>query len=214
MDYSRTNPSPRYRDLIAQYSTMHTEGERFLRIPPEQTFSGISLKPHLPDIKRLIRQTGATSILDYGCGKGTQYLPQKIEQDGGPWDSVQDYWDVDYVQCYDPCYKPFSDLPTGKHDGVISSDVLEHCPEDDVPWILGEMFGYARKFVFVTIACYPARKRLPNGENAHCTIKPSGWWSELLGGISARHPGIVWEAKVYQMEPGRSEMVEQTLRGG
>lgn len=214
MDYSRTNPSPRYRDLITQYRAMHIEGERFLGIPPEQTFPGISLLPQLQDIKRLIRQTGAASILDYGCGKGTQYLRKNIEQDGGRWDSVQDYWDVDFVLRYDPCYEPFSGLPVGKCDGVISTDVLEHCPEDDVPWILGEMFGYARKFVFVTIACYPARKRLPNGENAHCTIKPSDWWRELLGGVSADNPAIVWEAKLYQIEPGRSEAVEQTLRGG
>jgi len=214
MNYSRSNPSQRYRDLMAQYRVMHGEGERFLGIPPEQTFSGISLLPHLQDIKRLILQTGAGSILDYGSGKGTQYLPQNIRQDGRQWDSVQDYWDVDYVHCYDPCYKPFSDLPAGKHDGVISTDVLEHCPEDDVPWILEEMFSYARKFVFATIACYPARKRLPSGENAHCTIKPLEWWGELFGTVSARHSGIVWEAKVSHIDPVRSEMVEQTLRGG
>ena len=214
MDYRRTNPSQRYRDLIGQYRAMHDEGERFLGIAPEQTFAGTSLLPHLQDIKRLIRQVGAGSILDYGCGKGTQYLPRIIDRDGERWDSVQDYWDVDYVHCYDPCYQPFSELPMGKHDGVISTDVLEHCPEDDVPWILDEMFGYARKFVFITVACYPARKHLPSGENAHCTIKPLKWWGVLLGEVSTRYPGITWEAKVYHVEPAGSEMVEQILRGG
>jgi len=162
MDYSRADPSQRYRDLIAQYRAMHDEGERFLGVPPQQTFSGISLLPHIQDIKRLVRIAGAGSILDYGCGMGMQYRQRNIDRDGEQWDSVQDYWGVDYVHCYNPCYKPFSELPVGKHDGVISTDVLEHCPEDDVPWILGEMFGYARKFVFATIACYPARKHLPS----------------------------------------------------
>ena len=40
MDYTRANPSPRYRDLIAQYRTMHTEGERFL-----DTYRRIGLAP-------------------------------------------------------------------------------------------------------------------------------------------------------------------------
>src|ERR1039458_7614601 len=213
MEYTRANPSPRYRDLIAQYRTMHTEGERFVVVPAEQTFSGISLLPQARDIKRLIRQTAAASILDYGSGKGGQYQPQRIELDRGQWDNVQDYWDVDYVRCYDPCFVPFSELPAEKYDGVISTDVLEHCPEDDLPWILDEMFGFARSFVFLTIACHQARKRLPNGENAHCTVKSSDWWNQLLQRVSAAHPGIVWEAKLYEVPPGAASVIEQRLRG-
>jgi hypothetical protein len=54
---------------------------------------------------------------------------------------------------------------------VISTDVLEHCPgKVNVPWIVDEMFGYATRFVFANVAVIPAGKRLPNGENAHCTI--------------------------------------------
>lgn len=213
MNYSRASPSPRYRDLIVQYRTMHTEGERFLGVPAEQTFSGISLLPQAQDIKRLIRQTAAASILDYGSGKGGQYLPQRIDLDGRQWDNVQDYWDVDFVRCYDPCFVPFGELPAEKYDGVISTDVLEHCPEEDLPWILDEMFGFARSFVFLTIACHLARKRLPNGENAHCTIKSSDWWNQLLQRVSAAHPGIVWEAKLYKVPPGAADVIEQRLRG-
>lgn len=213
MDYSRARPSPRYRELIAQYRTMHTDGERFLGVPAAQTFSGISLLPHAPDIKRLIRRTAASSILDYGSGKGTQYLAQRIELDGEAWDNVQDYWDVDYVRCYDPCFAPFSELPAETYDGVISTDVLEHCPEDDLRWIIGEMFGFARSFVFLTIASHRARKRLPNGENAHCTIKSPAWWSDLLLRVSAAHPGIVWEAKLYEVQPGAANVIEQRLSG-
>ena len=214
MDYSRNNPSQRYRDLIGQYRTMHDEGERFLGMLPQQTFSGISLQPYLQDIKRLIQQTGATSILDYGSGKGALYNLPSIEAEGKVWEGVLDYWGADHVRCYDPCFAPFSALPAEACDGVVSTDVLEHCPEDDVPWILDEIFGFAHRFVFVTIACHPARKRLPNGENAHCTIKPSAWWDELLRRASARHPGIVWEARLYEVLPGAAAGVQQTLHGG
>ena len=68
---------------------------------------------------------------------------------------------------------------------MVSTDVLEHIPAEDIPWVLGELFSFADKFVFVTIAGYPAQKIMPNGENAHCTIAPMGWWQEQLNG--ARH---------------------------
>ena len=50
--------------------------------------------------------------------------------------------------------------PTGQFDGVISTDVLEHCPEPDLPWILDEMFGAARKFIFANIARLSRRQEI------------------------------------------------------
>lgn len=194
MNYSRANPSSRYLDLQAMYRQMHRQGERFLGTPPEQTFPGFSLDAQIGRIKDLITRTGAQTILDYGCGKGRQYEPRLISDgSGAQWPGVIDYWDIDEVVCYDPCYEPYHKLPAGKFDGVISTDVLEHCPEEDVPWIIDEIFGYAQRFIFANVACYPARKRLPNGENAHCTIKPVEWWHDLVRGIAARYPGIIWE---------------------
>ncbi len=103
---------------------------------------------------------------------------------------------MDEIRCYDPCYQPFNKLPDGKFDAVISTDVLEHCPEEDIPWIIDEIFGYANRFVFANVACYPAKKRLPNGENAHCTIRPPEWWEGILRETSARYSGIDWEVWV------------------
>src|SRR5690606_11800435 len=116
--------------------------------------------------------------------------------DGSVHDSVLDYWDIAAVHCYDPCYAPYSKLPEGRFDGVVCTDVLEHCPEQDLPWIIGEIFGYADRFVYANVACYPARKHLPNGENAHCTIKPAAWWRTLLQEASAGRTGLTWEVWV------------------
>jgi len=198
MSYSRANPSLRYSELQQLYRTMHDRGETFLRIPPEKTFPGKSLFAHRVDIKRMIERTGARTILDYGSGKGQQYDPRPIrDETGALWPGIPDYWDVDEVVCYDPCYEPYSKLPQGKFDGVISTDVLEHCPQDDVPWIVEEIFGYATRFVFASVACFPASKRLPNGENAHCTILPVAWWRELVSTVAANHPPLVWQFCIF-----------------
>jgi hypothetical protein len=176
---------------------MHEHGEIFLGMPADQTFPGKSLLPQANRINRLIVLTGARTVLDYGSGKGRQYEPQPVRDEAGStWPSVIDYWGVDEIVCYDPCYEPFSTLPGGTFDGVISTDVLEHCPEEDLPWIIDEIFGYASKFVFANVACFPARKRLPNGENAHCTIKPAEWWRAVFEKAAAAHAELVWEVVI------------------
>jgi hypothetical protein len=177
---------------------MHLHGETHLGIPPEKTFPGGSLPKEAARIKRLIKLTGARTILDYGAGKGQQYLPLRIadEEERTEYPDIRSYWGVEEIRCYDPGYQPFTALPSGKFDGVICTDVLEHCPEEDVPWILGELFHYADRFVYANVACFPARKRLPSGGNAHCTIKPVRWWEEQLEGPGRSKPRLRYEIRL------------------
>jgi hypothetical protein len=203
MKYSRAHPSPRYIELQGLYRAMHEQGETFLGIPPEQTFAGHSLAPQVERIKELVERTGSRTLLDYGSGKGMQYEPHAIrDRSGISLPSVIDYWNVDEVVCYDPCYAPYNQLPNGTFDGVICTDVLEHCPEDDMSWIVSELFSFARRFVFANVACYPATKRLPNGERAHCTVRPFEWWKVLFESIAAQHAALTWEVWVSTLAEG------------
>lgn len=193
LQYTRENPSQRYKDLLAMYRTMHSEGDSNYGIAAENMFSGISLPPQMPRIKNLIDRIGAKSVLDYGCGKALMYRSSPIEVEGKSYNNIKEYWGVDQIFLYDPGHQPYSQLPTQKADLVVCTDVLEHCPDQDVVWILKEIFSYASKGVYLNISCYPARKKLPNGENAHCTIRPQHWWQGALDYIGAFYPDLTWE---------------------
>jgi hypothetical protein len=191
MGYSRNNPSPRYHQLVDLYREMHMTGEAARRLPPEQVFPGRSLLIHAVAIKEWVDRFEARTILDYGAGKGMQYeWRDLVLSDGRKVQNLQHFWGVESIVRYDPAYLPFSRVPEGRFDAVICTDVLEHCHDADVPWILDELFGYAHKFVFGNIACHPAKAKLPNGENAHCTIRPETWWHERLAKAGRRHPGV------------------------
>jgi hypothetical protein len=192
--YSRSSPSPRYRELLAHYTDMHhVTGERFQNVSAAKTYPGDSMPRHTGEIKALIDAHGARTILDYGSGKGCQYRDVRVKQpDGRVLGTIPEFWGVDSVTCYDPAYEPFRTLPQIQFDGVVCTDVLEHCPEEDIPWIVGEIFGFARRFVYVNVACYPAMKRLPSGENAHCTIQTTAWWDAMVRGIAGRHPNVAY----------------------
>jgi hypothetical protein len=192
--YDRRNPSARYRRLVELYREMHQRGETIRGIAPEHTFPGASLLPQAHRVRRLVALTGARSILDYGSGKGAQYRPMALAGGDARWESVQEYWGVERIACYDPGYEPFSRAPAGPFDGVVCTDVLEHCPEEDLEWIVAELFSLASKFVFASVACHPAVKRLPNGENAHCTVRPPEFWQALF---AARNPAVIWEVRAY-----------------
>jgi FkbM family methyltransferase len=203
VSFDRANPSPRYLELQALYQRMHREGEKRLGIPAEKMFPGNSLLPHAARIRQLVEMTGARTILDYGAGKGLQYRPQSVIVDGRHVaDGVAEYWDVDEVRCFDPGYAPHASLPEGQFDGVISTDVLEHCPQEDLAWIIDEILGYARTFVYLNVACFSAKKSLPTGENAHVTVREPEWWRRLLSERAKSFPALRWELRAAHLADG------------
>jgi hypothetical protein len=209
MIYSRQSPSGRYQELLQQYSTLHADGDRKRGLAAEQTYAGISLFRQCAGIRELIQQTGASTILDYGCGKGIAYDLSPIDIPGeGRVESLLDYWDVDSVHCFDPCYPPYANLPQGRFGGVICTDVLEHCPEDDLGWIVRELFSFADRFVFANVACYSALAHLPNGENAHLTIRDPQWWEALFATTAKTYPDVGWRILTDSMQ---AEMPTRTI---
>ncbi len=185
MLFDKDNPSKHFQTLIEQYQLMHED------VSVEELFNGSRLPRSLKPVTKLIAECGAKTVLDYGSGKGEFY----VVATGEPSDSrirLHPQWPGVKVVCYDPGYTPFSEPFEGKVDGVVSTDVVEHIPEEDVPWVLDEMFRHAKCFVYVLAANYQARAVLPNGDNAHCTIQPGNWWAAQMALVAQRYPGITW----------------------
>jgi hypothetical protein len=190
--FTRNNPSARYTELVAYYQDMHLYGDPAKNSAPEETFEGRSLFKQVGNIKYLVDMYNASTLLDYGAGKGSLYEKTNIPHPNGTtYPNIAAFWGLESITCYDPAYLPFSTFPEGeKFDAVISTDVLEHCPEEDLTWIIDEIFSAANKFVFVNVACHPAERILPNGENAHCTVHEPKWWRDLYQNIGANYPNI------------------------
>ncbi len=189
--FTKDNPSARYQELLEQYRLMHGKGAKENGYDADRTFDGRPLSEHVQRIARLIAESKAGTLLDYGCGKGALYTAPEGEPPESRIRSMPGWGQV-RVTCYDPVYEPFAAPYEGKFDGVICTDVLEHITDEDVAWVVDEMFRSANKFVYVAVACYPAAKNLPNGENAHCTVRPPAWWCQQLSAASRRSPGVRW----------------------
>ncbi len=152
-------------DYAKVYGDMHANDKRF---------PGYSLGQYVDAIGALIGTDGATRLLDFGAGKGYQYLARRYHErwPGSP-----------LPVCYDIGVRQLSTKPNGPFDGVICTDMLEHIEEADIPAILDELieFATAGGFVFLGISCRPSSKRpLPDGRNVHVTIKPPFWWIEKI----------------------------------
>jgi len=189
--FTKERPSERYQELLQLYRRMHEVGRPETGHGAKQTYAGRSLTEHIEPIARLVRETGARTILDYGSGKAVLYRDSPAHEPGSRY-KVMAGWDDVTITCYDPGHEPFAAPYEAAYDGVITTDVLEHIPEEDIPWVLDEIFGHTRKFVYGAAACHSAQKRLPDGSNAHCTVQPPEWWCGQMAAVARRHPAVRW----------------------
>jgi len=91
---------------------------------------------------------------------------------------------------------PFGAAPAAGCDGVVAGPGLEAVPEDDLPWVLDEIFAAAGRFVFVAVAP-PAR---PADPHAVSVFAPAQRWPEHLEAASRRRPELHWELLVLRPE--------------
>jgi hypothetical protein len=213
---SRENPSARFRELQRIYGDVHATGLSGAGADEgAELFAGNSLLPFVEQIRELVHKTGARTLLDYGSGKGAIHRKHELTLAGGKIiGPVRDYWGVSGVTLYDPGVPEYAELPSGRFEGVISTDVLEHIPEEDIPWVLREMFGYADRFVFANIASYPARKTLPNGWNAHICLKPPEWWRAQIEAAAQGWPGSDYLFVVSQKREGVDRLIGKLTGAG
>ena len=140
-----------------QYKTLHLND-------PEYGASSLCL---YPEVCLIIDHLKPASILDYGCGKAA--LIDKISQT------------YKNIKChkYDPSIEGIDKIDIKKVDLVINTDVLEHIPEGIIDSVLSEISTLSQ-VCFFNLHHGPAKHILPNGENAHCTIKPPDWYHHKL----------------------------------
>lgn len=120
-----------------------------------------------PEISLLISFLRPKTILDYGCGKG---LLTKTLQSKHP--------NIEFFN-YDPCVEEYSKLTYSNFDMILNTDVLEHIPEENIDDILKHIKSLSNN-VFFNLHHERALTFLPNGENAHCTVKPPKWYHEKI----------------------------------
>jgi hypothetical protein len=118
-------------------------------------------------VAKLVTQTGARSVLDYGAGK------QRLRE------AAAEVFDrgAEYVP-YDPAFPEYGDPRCC--DLVVCIDVLEHVEIDCLDDVMRDLWVNMRDCGFFTIHTGPAMKVLPDGRNAHLIQCGSEWWLPKL----------------------------------
>ena len=96
---------------------------------------------------------------------------------------------------------------------VICTDVLEHIPEEDLDWIIREIFSLSSSTVFINISCEPALKTFTTGkykgENVHVSLFDNKWWVNKMKGIWKEYKDL----KIYLTCTSKEGIIGTCIKG-
>ena len=177
--------SNQYNELLAQYKMMAKDGyNRTDGSFVKNVYSDAEPLKFSDQLEKIIGYFNAKTALDYGSG-GSDLNKTKLSNGV----KFIDYIGLNKIHSFEPAR---SKISKRKSDIVLCFDVLEHIFINDVPWVINDLFKHANKCIVVNVACYNAAALLPNGENAHITVRPPSWWLGQIECISSLHPEIYW----------------------
>lgn len=137
----------------------------------------------------IINQYTPKTILDYGCASGAMK------------DHIQGlYPDIQLIG-YDPGIPEFDLLPKSV-DLIYSTDVFEHIEPAHIDNTLHLLWQIA-PINFHKIACFPAKKKLPDGRNAHLIIEEPEWWVKKIESTLESNCRIAYNKTIFETVKGK-----------
>ena len=181
--YSAKSPSKDYLFLIEFYKKFHLKTG--FQDNSTNSYNGWATLFFADFLKNFIEINKCKTLLDYGSGKGQFYFEER-KFNNKIYPPISNYWNIKPT-LYDPGVNMHKNKPKNKFDIVISIDVLEHIPAQDLEWVIKEIFSFSKDIVFINVACYRAGKILDDGRNAHVSIFNPSKWNEIILKIASNY---------------------------
>ena len=182
---SKLHLSKKGKELIKLYEKMAQDGyNRTDGKVIKKAFSDFELRKFRNLCKEKISIEEIKTLLDYGGG-GSNWDEPNFDPLTGK--SAKEFFNIQKVTTFEPA-RNLSEKK--KSDCVVCIDVLEHIFIADIPNVVEELFSLTNNLLVINVACYKAAAILPNGENAHITIRPPAWWKGVFDAVSIKYNNV------------------------
>ncbi|MFQ5659662.1 MAG: ELM1/GtrOC1 family putative glycosyltransferase [Gammaproteobacteria bacterium] len=179
--FSADRPSSEYTALLTRLRTSRRDNNQStLRVPHHA-----ATRQNPAGLRDLITRIKPKTILEYRFAG--------VEEFHHALDSIDTENDGPAVSRYDPAYASRTERPSGRYDGVVCDEALDYIPDGDVPWVIEDLFSWARQFVYVAVSTYPRTKVLPDGTRLQSRSRDRAWWNTQIESVTAHHPDVHWE---------------------
>lgn len=179
--FTAERPSAQYTSLLASLHANQVKGDaRGQRTVPPATPA-----MEAEGLRNLVKKTSAATILEYRFADEAAEEKATVESIAGQ-SGIK-------ISHYDPADASGGPRPVDRFDGVVCTEALNYIPDEDVPWVIEDLFEWARRFVYVVIENSPRTKILADGTRLQTRPRDQNWWKAWFEAAAERHPQVQWK---------------------
>ncbi len=182
--FTAARPSAQYAALLRQVSTSSAQDPQPVEMNSHQVSA--ELAAATPGLQDLVTTLGTRTLL--ACS-----LDQNDHTEGIQAAKIGQELMVTRAAL---TFGPLTQAPE-QFDGVVCSETLEYLPDEDVPWVLDELFRCARQFVYATVVTSSHARILADAACLPNRPRADSWWIQRFEEASARHPEAHWKLVMY-----------------
>ncbi len=176
--FSAAHPSQGFRALRGQLSTGQANASRSGK---EKAAPG----RESTDVAALLQECRAQSLLHCRIKSyaGTSAVP------------IADT--LDTIRHLDPVTEQdaVAELSSQDFDAVVCEDLLECIPDDDMPWLLEQLFTFAGRLLYCRVDEAPARARRAGMPGQRPWQRTREWWHYQFETVARHHPHVRWRVR-------------------
>ena len=101
--------------------------------------------------------------------------------------------DVRSIQHMDPLADSPGKIARAKFDAVLCTNLLEFVPDDDVPWLLEQLFTRASQLLYCRVGDLPAASQSAHIDHPRPWRRNTEWWHYQFHLVGRRHPEVRWQ---------------------
>ncbi len=97
---------------------------------------------------------------------------------------------IERIDLLDPTQAAPADAPSERVDAVVCMEMLEYVPDEDVPWLLRELFSRARRLLYCEV------DETPSSPVSHSRVsrhrRTAAWWQYEFELVARHFPSVRW----------------------
>lgn len=148
-------------EISSYYQESVELGKQFQKL--NKSWDGKDTFSYHRQIRDVVKFYDCKTVLDYGCGKGNQWIETVPFWPEVEPKSFKQYLGIDSVYQYDPCVEQFEQAPPNvKFDLVICNQVLPYIPDQDLVWLKQTLMQHTGKVCFIGMHSQPPQSQETN----------------------------------------------------
>ena len=176
--FSRENPSQAFKDLC------HAAQDQQIISRRNDSKTTTTVRSNQAGLAPLLEACSARTVLDCRISAASPGSIMRFPAVAKPV--------MEQALEFDPTARLQQAASSERVDAAVCLETLDFIPDDDIPWLLKQLFERSKRLVYCEVSNKPESRYPANGARLNRRNRPIEWWQYQFELVASHYPAVRW----------------------